>query len=91
MTNVPQKIRDAWADVYRLFDASYTMDGSDSAWEEYWNKANAMVQKYGDGIPLLEILEAVAHMLEKFVYGKEKNHSMTWDKDEPYPHPKEIK
>ena len=28
VTNVPQTIRDAWADVYRLFDVSYNMNGS---------------------------------------------------------------
>jgi len=90
MTNVPEDIRNAWADVYRLFDVSYTMDGSEGAWIQYWEKANTMIQKYGDDIPLLEILEAVAHMLEHYVKKREKkNESLPWKADEPYPYPKE--
>lgn len=89
MTNVPEKIRDAWSDVYRLFDISYKMDGSQDAWIQYWDKANKLVQKYGDEIPLLELLESVAHMLEKFCKDREKNQSLTWKKDEDYPYPKD--
>ena len=88
MTNVPDKIREAWADVYRLFDVSYQMDGTPLAWIQYWDKANKLVQKYGDDIPLLELLEAVAHMIAKFCEGREKNSSLMWDKDEDYPYPK---
>lgn len=89
MTNVPEKIREAWADVYRLFDVSYQMDGSQEAWIQYWNKANKLVQKYGDEIPLLELLESVANMIAKFCKDRETNSSLTWDKDEDYPYPKE--
>ena len=88
MTNVPDKIREAWADVYRLFDTSYPMDGSQEAWKQYWDKANALIQTYDDGIPLLELLESVAHMIAKFVDDRNRNHSLTWDKDEDYPYPK---
>lgn len=88
MTNVPEKIREAWADVYRLFDVSYQMDGSDKAWIEYWDKANKLIQKYGDEIPLLELLESVANMIAKFCKDRETNSSLTWDKDEDYPYPK---
>ena len=89
MTNVPQNIRDAWADVYKLFDVSYNMDGSEQAWEEYWNKANALIVKYGDEVPLLELLEQVAHMLEIFVAMRETGNSILyWGKGEAYPYPK---
>ena len=44
MTNVPEKIREAWKDVYVLFDTSYSMDGSDEAWKAYWDKANKLVR-----------------------------------------------
>ena len=91
MTNVPQKIRDAWADIYRLFDISYSMDGSEQAWIDYWNKANAIIQKYGDDIPLIDVCESVAHMIEHFVKQREKpvNESLPWKKDEDYPYPQE--
>ena len=86
MTNVPQNIRDAWADVYKLFDVSYGMTGSQDEWEQYWKRATELIQKYGDNVPLLGILESVAHMIETFV--KQRN-MPTWDKDEDYPYPKE--
>ena len=89
MTNVPQEIRDAWADVYRLFDMNYGMDGSKQAWTTYWEQANKLIQKYG-GIPLLETCESVAHMIETFVKQREKpvNESLPWKKNEAYPYPK---
>ena len=90
MTNVPQKIRDAWADVYKLFDVSYSMDGSDKAWEQYWNKATELIKKYGDDVPMVDILSSVAHMLEFFIeQRKPKNESLPWKADEDYPYPKE--
>lgn len=90
MTNVPQTIRDAWADVYKLFDISYNMDGSEDAWVQYWKQANELIQKYGDEVPLLEMLEQVAHMLEIFVARRKTGNSILyWDKDEDYPYPKE--
>lgn len=90
MTNVPDKIREAWADVYKLFDINYNMDGSDDAWVQYWNRANQLIQKYGDEVPLLEMLEQVAHLLEIFVARRKTgNTSLYWGKDEPYPYPKE--
>lgn len=89
MTNVPQGIRDAWADVYKLFDISFNMDGSDKAWEQYWNTANELVQKYADVIPLLDLFTAEAEILKTISEKRrlEKNHSLPWGKDEPYPYP----
>lgn len=91
MTNVPDRIREAWADVYRLFDVSYGMDGSEQAWEQYWNRVNELIQKYGDEIPLLFVLEGTAKMIEFFVKIREKpkNESLPWRADEDYPYPKE--
>lgn len=90
MTNVPQTIREAWADVYKLFDLNYNMDGSEEAWIQYWKQANELIQKYGDEVPLLEMLEEVAHLLEIFVARRKTGNSVLyWGKDEHYPHPKE--
>ena len=89
MTNVPKEIRDALSDVYKLFDISYNMDGSEDAWIQYWNRANQLIQKYGDDIPLLEMIVAIGHMLETFCnQRKTGNKSLTWHKDEDYPHPR---
>ena len=89
MTNVPDKIRDAWKDLYILFDTNFNMDGSDKAWEKYWSHATQLIKKYGDEIPLLEMTEAIARFLDVLSVG---NHSLMWDKGEQYPHPrKEMK
>lgn len=94
MTNVPQPIRDAWSDVYTLFDISFKMKGNEQDWAKYWERANALVQKYGDSIPLLDMFTSVAHMLEHFIKQREQqtekhNESLPWKPDEPYPYPKD--
>lgn len=59
MTNVPQKIRDMWTDLYKLFDVHYTMDGTQAAWENFWNDAKDLYAKHNgnerlnDGITLV--------------------------------------
>ena len=89
MTNVPDDIRNALADAYRLFDISYPMTGTEEEWKQYWDKANKMIQQYGDEIPLLRLLEAYAGIIEcKLNYEKTGNKSMMWDKDEDYPYPR---
>jgi len=87
MTNVPENIREAWADVYRLFDVSYNMDGSTEAWIRFWDVGNKLIQKYGNDIPVMELLEGTAHALEDITKRRNKNETLTWDKDEDYPHP----
>ena len=92
MTNVPQEIRDALADAYRLFDISFTMTGTEDDWIQYWNRGNELIQKYGDEIPLLRLLEAYAGIIETVLNQKKtENRSLMWAKGEEYPHPKQIK
>ena len=89
MTNVPQEIRDALADAYRLFDVSFLMTGTEEEWKQYWDKANKLIQKYGDEIPLLRLLEAYAGIIEsRLNEQKTDNKSLLWGKDEDYPHPR---
>jgi hypothetical protein len=89
MTNVPDNIREALADCYRLFDISYPMTGTEEEWKQYWDKANKLIQKYGDDIPMLRILEAYAGIIEAVLNQKKTdNKSLMWDKDEDYPHPR---
>jgi hypothetical protein len=91
MTNVPKDIRDAWAEIYTLFDICYCMDGSEKAWEEYWGKATNLIKKYGDRVPMVDMMSSVAHMIEFFVKQREqpKNESLPWKADEDYPYPKD--
>ena len=89
MTNVPDNIREALADAYRLFDVSYLMTGTEDEWKQYWDKANKLIQKYGDDIPLLNLLVGYAGIIENQInYRKTNNKSLMWDKDEDYPHPR---
>lgn len=88
MTNVPENIRTAIADAYKLFDVSFNMDGSDKAWEQYWTEGNKLVIKYGDDIPLLEILKGYATLIETVVKKRNKNESLMWKPDEEYPYPR---
>ena len=89
MTNVPQEIRDALADAYRLFDVSFLMTGTEEEWKQYWDKANKLIQKYGDDIPLLRLLEAYAGIIgSRLNEQKTDNKSLLWGKDEDYPHPR---
>ena len=89
MTNVPEKIRSALADAYRLFDVMYATAGDGKDWEEYWKTANRMVIEYGDDIPLLALFEGYAVLLEAvFDARKPKNESLMWKAGEDYPYPK---
>lgn len=85
MTNVPDEIRTALADVYKVFDISFTMTGTEADWIAYWDKANKLVQKYGDRIPLLQLLEGYAEIIQHCKVG---NQSLMWEKDKPYPYPR---
>lgn len=85
MTNVPDDIRSALADAYKVFDISFTMKGTEQDWIEYWNKANNLVKRYGDRIPLLQLMEGYAQIIQDCSVG---NQSLKWDKDEEYPYPK---
>lgn len=88
MTNVPDDIRTALADAYKVFDISFKMKGTEADWIEYWNKANKLVQQYGDRIPLLQLMEGYAQIIQDCSVG---NQSLKWEKDEKYPYPKEGK
>ena len=90
MTNVPSNFRDAIADVYKLFDVSFLMEGTDEDWKQYWDRANKLVLKYGDDIPLLNLLEAYAGIIQTHITERKTgNKSLVWGKDEDYPHPRD--
>lgn len=89
MTNVPDEVRNALADAYKLFDVSYKMTGTIDDWQKYWEKGNELIQKYGDDIPLLEIVTAYAGIIQTVVLKQEKqNKSLVWEAGRDYPYPK---
>lgn len=69
MTNVPQDIRDMWADVYRLFDLHYNMDNTAEAWQKFWKQAEEIQAKY-DNPHLLGMVMVVSDMIEYHITDK---------------------
>lgn len=64
MTNVPQDIREMWADVYRLFDSHYNMPNTAEAWKAFWDKAEEIRQKYNNphlGVLLMTVSDMVEY------------------------------
>lgn len=64
MTNVPQRIRDLWTDVYVLFDRNYLMENTEEAWGSFWKQAEDIGEKY-KGCPYLpKMLDVIVEMIE---------------------------
>ena len=92
MTNVPDEIRTALADAYKLFDISFKMEGTQEEWEKYWQHGTELVKKYGDDIPVLNLVEAYAKIIEcQIIFRQTGNKTLMWEKDEEYPHPRKDK
>lgn len=65
MTNVPNEIREMWADVYRLYDVNYTMPHSPVAWQEYWKQVEALTKKHGNSWEFTKMIILVTELLEE--------------------------
>ena len=67
MTNVPDKIRDMWKDVYILFDSHFLMDTSDqNVWNAFWAEATKINEKYLDIPCVIDLLTTVSEMISKY-------------------------
>ena len=95
MTNVPDNIREAWKDIYILFDTHYGMDGSNpDAWADFSKKAAEIYMRHKDAVDLAGAINAVSDMLLAIYKGQVENKTLEWKADEPYPYPaaeKELK
>lgn len=65
MTNVPNNIREIWADVYRLYDVNYDMPKSPTAWQDYWQQVEAITKKHGSSWELTKMIVLVTELLEE--------------------------
>ena len=63
MTNVPEDIREAWKEVYVLFDTHYLMDNTEEAWLEFWTKAKEIMVRHKEMKHIMDMLVAVADMI----------------------------
>ena len=71
MTNVPDIIREAISEAYKLFDSSYRMNGTDDEWVAYWNQAGALIKKY-EPIPLFELFYGYSEIIETAVNNRKE-------------------
>ena len=76
MTNVPQDLREMWADVYRLFDANYLLENTKEGWDKFWHDGGALMAKYRVKYPLIsEMVMLTARMIEERI--KRENNTFT--------------
>ena len=64
MTNVPNEIREMWADVYKLFDLNYNLPNTAEAWSRFWEQAEQIRQKYPENPHLGAMIIVVSEMIE---------------------------
>lgn len=65
MTNVPDRIREFWKEIYVLFDKHFLMDvNNQDNWIAFWADANIIIQKYGE-IPSIDLISAVSELISK--------------------------
>ena len=65
MTNVPETLREMWKDIYVLFDSHYLMKNTIAAWDEYWDKAKAITEKYGYSDELIDLILCVTAFISQ--------------------------
>ena len=70
MTNVPNDIREMWADVYRLFDANYNMTNDADSWKRFWDQATELNDKHKNR-HLMALVMVVSEMLEGHLLNKQ--------------------
>lgn len=64
MTNVPNELRDMWADVYRLFDIHYLMEDTEPAWAGFLDKARELWERYNRNHRLMCMINVVIDMID---------------------------
>ena len=70
MTNVPNEIREMWADVYKLFDLNYNMTNDKDSWAKFWEQAEQIRQKHSDNYYIGSLILIVSEMLEGHMVDK---------------------
>ena len=61
MTNVPDKIRQIWTDLYKLFDLHFKMDiHSEADWKSYWEDGQKIWENSGRNEAILALINDTA-------------------------------
>lgn len=73
MTNVPDRIREFWKDIYILFDRHYLMDVSqEQSWINFWDDGNKIIQKYDELPCVIDLLSVVSELISKLAAARKK-------------------
>ena len=69
MTNVPNDIREMWADVYRLFDSHWNMKHDAESWQQFWEQAQELNDKHHNR-HFMALAVIVSDMIEDHILNK---------------------
>lgn len=70
ITNVPDNLREMWADIYKLYDINYNMKNTGEDWKKFWDQATELLHKHNNwesGV----LVNIVSELLEGHVTGKQ--------------------
>ena len=72
MTNVPQRLRDLWSDIYILCDRNYLMPNTQEAWDSFWQQAMQIQSKYeNEFLYLFKMFDVVSTIIESRIKKEE--------------------
>jgi len=88
MTNLPNDLREMWADIYRAFDECYGIANKDERWERFHELITRVKEKHNYNAMSI-LINAVYDLLEETCDKSHKTGDRTlyWGKGEDYPYP----
>ena len=74
MTNVPDRVRNLWKELYILFDKHYLMDVSNQEnWDRFWEEGVEIVKRYNEIPGIIDMLSVISTMISTMAAGREKH------------------
>lgn len=73
MTNVPDRVRNLWKELYILFDKNFLMDVSNQEnWDRFWEEGVEIVKRYNEIPGIIDMLSVISTMISTMAAGREK-------------------
>jgi len=69
MTNVPDNLREMWADLYRLFDLNYNIKNDAESWKKFWEQVEQLNDKHKNR-HFMALAIIVSDMIEDHILNK---------------------
>lgn len=74
MTNVPDRVRNLWKELYILFDKNFLMDVSNQEnWDRFWEEGVEIVKRYNEIPGIIDMLSVISTMISTMAAGREKH------------------